>query len=236
MNKLLYISVLVFLLFPVTGYSQELPEGRWYFLDKNDIGILEVTKDSLTNYESSKFEINVSEKLTRGSGFAIMTQNYKDGVHTIVLKPYQTKVTIQKGKVDYSYILVAIDHNPIDNFTGVENKYITLEELNSYKALKNVDEMTEKDFTELATLTINLRETLVNQFSKAGMPFPEYHLYSQMKYKMARLGYNPLISFSELGKKLQKFRSNPNTKQLCNQFIIKPSSDWLEVGVEIDKN
>lgn len=211
------IILLLALLATATLYSQSV-EGNWYLPEKNDFRVFSIKGDSVVIYTDIPFDsvanltseriilsITHTEKTANAVQYDV--EERKTGNDKATL---QVEVVTEKHTVAYMKITKGKDRDKFNQ----PLRFITTEEIAGYAALKNLDTLTKEDFITLANHMINLQEST----PKSGVG--KAYLRSEMKYLLAKMGYNPLVKALEMSEIFAKFKTDPETQGLVDKLKI----------------
>lgn len=217
--------LLLALLATATLYSQSV-EGHWYLVYRNNIRHVEITKDTIYHYDASDGFGNpdslITNKIDHDMEVIVRRETVGNKIvyYTKEINDRETKalteLTLELHEGKYPQLMVTIMREK-DKKAGTQSlplRFITLNELKSYTQLKNVTNMGEKEFIAFANEIIALKEKWKDTSSVS-----RQYLLSEVKYILAAMGYNPLLSMNDLETNLiSRFKNNPNTKELVEKM------------------
>lgn len=222
MKKLIGITFLSFIL---VSLSFEKPKandpmsdsmlGNWYLVSRNNLKQFVIAEDSIGNQTMKGFDVNTPTTVYLKK--IISKQTKSDTLLVEYLNVRDNEIEQVCYVVDNQYKYARLRMFSLDTDDPVLFILVSKLELESYNALKDVKEMTENDFVLFAPYF----KEQIDQFQSQKQKKSRHQIYSEIKYKLVEMGYNPLFNISLLEEYFSKFSENPNTKQWYDIMMNK---------------
>jgi len=213
--------LLVFIIFTSHYALAQSFYGNWYLMDKTDLWEFEIQKDTLRMYPHTPSDL--SKHNTPEMAGAVMAFKEKVIKDTVMSCRYISvsnghesgSITLslsKSGKKSRLYLSAIPDKGNENIITPV--RLITAEEIKLYATLPDLSEMTDADFITFA----NKVTALTTRYKQHTDTMSKIYLFSELKFIIADLGYNPFISPEDIETKLKKFETRPATSRIAKSY------------------
>lgn len=205
MNKIALIFCLTLINF---GFSQDTLEGNWYLVSRNNYRVIHITSDSIFMHTTDGFTLNETDHFDPTESYKILDKKKVGDTTYYEAKRYLSDTVLMSfwkdGNLTSSNLMFDVRSISQLNFEPIYLKLVQETEIKSFQNLKNISEMTVEDFlkfTDQMLILKNETKRLTRQY-----------LFSEVKYMLADLGYDPRIKLSSLTDRLEKYANLEETK------------------------
>lgn len=238
MTRLIFL-ITTLLATALTAKCQNSLQGKWYWFSRNAVIQLNITKDSLISQQLNwdltpqdpdrkpKIQI-IDNQVVANENIYLYFTKFKDSLKRISIS---TLKIIRPEKEIMSAINATdslfTDTSDVRQYIlkDVNKKYgfpfLSESEIQRLQKQKSVDKMTVKDFKLYADKLLIVRTEIDNLSQLPNSPKDGlvYYSYSMIRIIIGELGYNPLVKTSELETVLQRFKNDPQTKEIYDKVF-----------------